>query len=126
MQGVPSEYILWILDSLLDGLRDLVVGKVATADWVSDPWQFSIRGDPTRNRTYISLQVAGRWVTMDNVSVPLDEFGRQVIRVSERWAKYLDRIYHEEITHPEWGEQYRLFEGYLGAAQEVIRAYESR
>jgi hypothetical protein len=126
MQGVPSGYILWILGSLLDGLRDLVTGKVAKADWVSDPWQFSIRGDPSRNRAYISLQVPGRWVAMDNVGVPLDEFGRQVIRVSQRWVKYLDRIYHEEIAHPEWGEQYRLFDGYLSAAQKVVRAYEDR
>jgi len=125
---LPSGYLLWILDGLLHGVADLVTGRSATAtsDWGSDPWQFDLRGDPAHNRVYITLHVPGRWVAMRDVFAPLDRFGEEVIRLAQKWEKYLHSLYHEEMIDPEWGKDYRLFQQHLKRAQHALRSYKGR
>ncbi len=124
---LPSGYLLLILDGLLSGFADLATGQATTAaaQWLSDPWRFDLRGDPVHDRVYITLHVPGRWVAMRDVCVPLDQFGREVIRLAQRWEKYLDSIYHGEMTHPEWGKDYRLFQEHMKRAQQALRDYRS-
>ncbi len=125
---LPSGYLLWILDNLLSGFADLVTGQATTAasGWGSDPWRFDLHGDPVHNRVYITLHVPGRWVAMHDVQVPLDQFGHEIIHLAERWQRYLDSLYHEEMVDPAWGKDYRLFEHHLKRAREALQEYEKR
>lgn len=127
-ERLPSGYLLLILDGLLSGFADLATGQaiMATAQWLSDPWQFDLRGDPAHNRVYITLHVPGRWVAMREVSVPLDRFGEEVVRLAQRWEKYLHSLYHEEMIDAEWGKDYRLFQQHLKRAQQALRSYAGR
>lgn len=123
--SLPSGYMLWILGGLLSGFADLVSGQTttATAYWHSDPWCFDMRSNLAHNRVYITLHVPERWIAMRDVGIPLDRFGREVIRISQKWLKYLDSLYHEEIIDSKWGEQYRKFEGHLKRAQKALQEY---
>jgi hypothetical protein len=123
---VPSAYLLLLLDHLLSNFADLTAGQAATARWFSDPWRFDLKGDPANNRVFITLHVPGRWVAMRDVSVPLDRFGQEVIKMAQKWASHLDNLYHDEIVDPKWGEQYRRFERLLEDAQKALRDYKSR
>ena len=124
---LPSAYMLWLLGDLLRGLAELVTDQTTTvvAQWWSDPWRFDLRGDLVRNRVYITLQVPGRWVAMQDVNVPLDGFGKEVIRVGQEWRAYLDSIFHQELTHPELSGQIRRYDDWLERAQEAFGRYKT-
>jgi hypothetical protein len=123
---LPSAYMLWLLGDLLRGLADLTTyqSRTATAQWWSDPWRFELRGDPAHNRLYVTLHVPGRWVAMEDVSVPLDVFAREVILLAQEWRGYLETLFHEELTHPEWSGQIRKYDSWLQRAQEALEQYE--
>ncbi len=125
---IPSGYLMGILNGLLDGFAVLATGQGAPSPvgWGSDPWQFGLRSDVSHNKVYITLHVPGRWVAMQDVSVPLDRFGQEVIRLAEKWERYLHRFYHKEMLDPKWGEHYRHFRHYIARAKEALREFECR
>lgn len=123
---LPSTYMLWLLGDLLRGMTDLVTGQSTTAraQWWSDPWRFDLRADPAHDRLYITLSMPGRWIAMQDVSVPLSAFGREVISMGQEWRGYLDTLFHKELTHPAWGGQIRKYDSWLWRAQEAMEQYE--
>lgn len=115
-QQVPSGHVHFILISLLHGVPLLLQGKSITADWVSDPWQFDVHGYPNRNRVAITLHVPEQWVAMSDVNVPLDQFGQEIIKLGQRWRKYLEQTYEAEVHRDGFNQQYINFVGYLNTA----------
>lgn len=124
-ERLPSAYVLWLLDDLLSGLAALITGQATTASalWYDDPWRFDLRGDVAHNRLYVTLHAPGRWVALQDVSVPLDAFAEEVVRVGQLWKDYLDSLFHEELIHPEWGQQIRIFDGWLERARQALAQY---
>jgi hypothetical protein len=121
---VPSSWLFSTLADLTGGLAELLEGISIRASWYCDPWQLDVKSNPKRNRAYLTLHCPGYdWVALRNVSVPLDEFGREVIKVSKQWLKYLDSLYHNEISEPERGQYFRNFQVLLEEAQQALRNY---
>jgi hypothetical protein len=123
IERLPSANFCPLLEGLFEAIPTLINGGTASAHWFSDPWQFDLRGVPVHNRVYITLHVPGRWTAMQDVNVPLNLFGREVIQVGRRWLRYLDSIYHEEIIDPNWGQQYRQLGDHLNSAQKALKEY---
>ena len=124
---LPSGYLLWILIDLLKGLSDMLTNQAETAvsDWGSDPWQFDLRGDATRDVVEVTLHVPrSDWIVMDKVELPLGGFTSEVIRLAQEWSKWLNTHYYSEISDPEWGSTYRRFQDYLYQAQAALQKYE--
>ena len=63
---------------------------------------------------------------MQDVGIPLDSFGHEIIRISQKWLKYLDRVYYEEIADSKLGSDYRQFEKHLKNAQKALQEYINR
>jgi hypothetical protein len=122
-QHLPSGYVLWILGGMLGGLPDVLAGGTATAQWFSDPWQFDLHGLPAQNQLVLTLHVPDLWVAIHAAHVPLDQFGREVLRVAHAWLHYLDGLYHDEMMDVQKGDQYRLFLSHLRKAEHAVRAY---
>lgn len=125
---LPSGHLLWILDSLLSDFADIATGRALTASsaWVSDPWQFDLRGDPAQNRIFITLHVPERWVAMRDVAVPLDRFGAELLHLAQRWEQYLLSLYLDEMMDPDWGKDYRLFQRHVQRAQHALHHYQAQ
>jgi hypothetical protein len=119
----PSSYLFFILNHLLDGMPTLIDGQVVTAPWFSDPWQFDIRGRPQHNGVLITLHVPERWVAIHNASVPLSQFGNEVIDLARRWMKYLEVTYPQELVNPDFNQQYLQFKQQLEKAKKALHQY---
>jgi hypothetical protein len=126
--SLPSGYMLWILAGLLRGFTDLVSGQttIAQANWYSDPWCFELRSNLKQNRVYITLHIPEQCIVMQDVGIPLDSFGHEIIRISQKWLKYLDRVYYEEIVDSKLGSEYRQFEKHLKNSQKALQEYINR
>jgi hypothetical protein len=124
-ESLPSTHFLWLLDHLLHGLGELIRGKDTKAEWTSDPWRFEFRSIPEQNQIFITLQAPGKWIAMQDVCVLLDQFGREVIRMTKQWQQYLKQHYADEIYDlGKKREPYRLFLQHLENAQNAMRQYE--
>jgi len=123
--GLPSAYLLLLLDHLLTQFGNLMNGDRIIAEWFSDPWRLELEAKPSQNRILITLQVPNRWVAIQEACAPLDQFGKELLNLARNWARYLEEIYHDEINDPEWGEQYRRFVGYLEDAELFLNEYET-
>ena len=120
---VPSGHLFSILLGLLQDLPDLLSGKSIKVNWLSDPWQLDIRGDPTRNCAYITLHVPNRWVSIDAARVPLDILGEEVVRIAQKWKGYLLKFYEDEMLNLQLGEPYQEFKSALRQAAIAMRSY---
>jgi len=121
-EKTPSAYMTLLLGQLLSGLADLLASQTIAVQWMSDPWQMDLRGDAAHNRLFITLHVPDTHrVVMRDVSVPLDQFGRELIRICQRWSKYLDTTYHDEVIDFKLGKHYHGFERSIKEAQQVLQ-----
>lgn len=123
---VPSGYMLWILGSLLNGIAEILsqTSVSTTANWYSDPWRLDLYSNLNKNKVYLTLHIPERRVVIQNVCVPLDKFGYELIRISKKWLQHLDSLYHEEITDPDLGRQYSQVENYLKKANQALQKYK--
>jgi hypothetical protein len=121
--GVPSGFMTYILIQLLIGLDNALAGEQITASWYSDPWRMKVQGHAQRNRIFLTLHLPRKWIALDNVSVPLDIFCKELLELSRQWLKFLQDEYAEIVADPEEGKYYYELKGYLKSAERLVGAY---
>lgn len=124
-RNVSSAYLLLLLDGLLAGLVKLCAGQTATAEWFSDPWQIVMRSVPESNIAYITLQMPGKHVVIQDAAVPLDKWGDAVMELASKWSLYLTSIYPDEVEHPEKGKAFERFKGHVSNARTALAEYKA-
>jgi hypothetical protein len=122
-QNVPSGYLLFILNNLLDGIPQLLRGQSVTAQWFNEPWQWDIRGFPQQNRIVMTLHVQEQWVAMRGVTVPLDLFGKELLQLGREWLKHLKITYPIEVADPILGQKFRQLQEQLITAEQALARY---
>ncbi len=113
---------------LLNGLLDCFVrlalehAVIAMATWgPSGPWQLDLSSNCARSQIGIDLYVPGRWVAIHEACVPFIQFGRELVVMAQKWDKYINDLYPEEIANPEWEGHYLSFKAYLAKAETALK-----
>jgi hypothetical protein len=120
MQRVPSAYLSPLIEGLLDAIPILLMNGSTSAEWLSDPWRFELRGDVSHNAATISVLWDEHHIAIRDAVVPLDQLAREIIRLSQKWLRYLAEEYPDEVSDPDWGQQYRQLEEHLSIARKAF------
>ncbi len=125
-EGTISTYLFMTLDSIVDGLPGLLQGNNINIQWMGSALYLEIISHPESNQVILTLHLpTSDSAVIKELTVPLNNFAEEVIKVGERWLVYLDKHLHQETSSKRDGKYFRIAKENLEKAAQALGEYQS-